>query len=348
LTPQLLAAYGLNLNSAADRALLTSQISSPQVLARFPNLANTAAVYAGFPGTQTLAQALRPVPQWNALTTWLGPPKGDTWYDSLQTKVTKRFSHGLQAQGSFTWAKGLVNGTSVDTTYFLPGNPLINDVYNFGQNKQLNQYVRPLATVITFTYTTPKIAGDGTGMKILSQVLRDFQIGALLRYQSGALIASPSSNNQLLTQLARPGQTFWNAVPGQNPLLVDPNCHCFNPQTTQVLNPNAWVDAPGGQFGASAPFYNGYRWQRQPAESLNFGRNFRMGREGRMNLQVRAEFQNIFNRVFLSSPATGSTNPATALQSTGGVLTGGYGSIATINGAGTQPRSGQMIARFTF
>jgi hypothetical protein len=36
-----------------------------------------------------------------------------------------------------------------------------------------------------------------------------------------------------------------------------------------------------GQWGTSAPFYNDYRWQRQPAESMSFVRNFRMGKEGR-------------------------------------------------------------------
>jgi hypothetical protein len=131
-------------------------------------------------------------------------------------------------------------------------------------------------------------------------------------------------------------------------LLVDPNCHCFDPQKTQVLNPAAFVDAPAGQFGTSAPFYNGYRWQRQPAESMSFGRVFPIGRE-KMNLQIRAEFQNIFNRVFFSAPATGATNPAMAIQKDGtGVITGGYGSIATVNGAGTTPRTGQIVARFTF
>ena len=83
-----------------------------------------------------------------------------------------------------------------------------------------------------------------------------------------------------------------------------------------ALNPAAWTDAPPGTFGASAPYYNDFRWQRQPAESMGFGRIFRI-KEG-MTLQIRAEFQNIFNRLFYSVPADGvgifgapSTNPAT-------------------------------------
>src|SRR5579884_1633760 len=366
LNQDLLAHYGLNLANAADRTLLISQIGSPQAIQRgfYP-------AYVGMPPTQTVAQQLRPVPQWIAPTAVdLGPPIGKTWYDSLQAKGTKRFSHGLQAEASFVWAKGEVIGTGSEAGNInsLAGVPLYNDIYNYGINKQLNQLVKPLATVISGSYTTPKLGGDGVGAKVASHVLRDWQLGWLLRYQSGDLIASPPSNNQLNLQLARASNldrgsvTFWNRVPGVDPLAVDPNCHCFNPQTTLALNKNAWTDAPPGTFGTAAPFYNDVRWQRQPAESMSFGRNFRMGKEGRYNLFVRAEFQNIFNRLFLSKPAVGApgfagsnqpsigplTNPATVPTTVNGVYTGGYGYIATLGGAGAQPRAGQIVARFTF
>ncbi len=64
----------------------------------------------------------------------------------------------------------------------------------------------------------------------------------------------------------------------------------------------------------SAPFYNNYRWQRQPAESMSFARNFRVGKEGKYNLQVRGEFHNIFNRTFLSAPSL--ANPIVAIGTT--------------------------------
>jgi hypothetical protein len=347
-----LAGYGLSLNNSADLTLLRSLIGSSQAAARgfFP-------AYSGMPVTQTVAQNLRPSPQFLAPTAVdLGPPIGKTWYDSLQVKGTKSFSHGLTMQASFVWAKGLVNGTGAEAGNIttLAGIPIYNDIYNYGINKQLNQLVRPLAAVISGSYTTPGLMTDNRGGKVLSQVVKDWQLGWVLRYQSGALIQTPYSNNQLNLQLDRASPTFWNYVPGVNPLGVDPNCGCFNPQTTLVLNKNAWTDAPAGTFGVSAPFYNNYRWQRQPVESMSFGRNFRMGKEGKYNLFVRAEFQNIFNRHFLSMPLTGtnspagSANPLTPSNTAGGVFTGGYGYIATLNGAGDTPRSGQIVARFTF
>lgn len=361
LTPQLLAHYGLNLNNPADLALLTDQLNSPQAQA-----AGFGPPYAGFPLTDTVAQAIRPVPQWasGGPSSFLGPPIGKTWYDSLQTKVTKRFSHGLSAQASFVWAKGLDLGTGAEAPIFLSYNPVISDIFNFGINKQLNQLVYPEAAVISGTYTTPRLASADTGgMKVLSQVVRDWQLGWLLRYQNGALIETPSSSNQLINELLRQGGFGGtpvnpdNRVPGVNPFLFNPNCGCFNPQTQPILNPAAWSDPGPGQWGTAAPFYSNYRWQRQPAESMSFGRNFRFGKEGRVNLFVRAEFQNIFNRLFLSAPETGNQGlapggtPATIfspLTTSGGVLTGGYGYINTVMGAGAQPRSGQLVGRLTF
>src|SRR5690242_16473103 len=54
------------------------------------------------------------------------------------------------------------------------------------------------------------------------------------------------------------------------------NCHCINPATDLVLNPAAWVNPPDGQFSNSAPYYNDFRYERRPNESMNLARNFRI------------------------------------------------------------------------
>jgi hypothetical protein len=375
LTPADVTRAGLNLNSSTDLALLTTPINSPLVQAKFPNLAIQTlpsglqvvpSVYPGFPATQQLGQALRPYPQWFGVPPFLGPPLGDTWYDSLQVKVTKRYSHGLSAQYAFVWQKELVSGTSSDTSYLVPSDPRINDAFNYGQNKQLSGYSRPLVSTISLNYQTPRMPGDSKQMKAASWVTKDWVIGALLKYQSGALIPTPNSNNSFLAQLQRGvsnnpavwggGTTYQTEVPGQPLFLQDPNCHCFDPTTTLVLNPAAWQDVPAGQFGAGAPYYNNYRWQRQPAESMSLGRIFPIAKEGRVNLNVRIEFQNVFNRTILASPTP--TNPtATTLKtntfSSGapGALSSGFGFVNSFNGGGLfgdVPRSGQIVARLTF
>ncbi len=355
LNNTILAAHGLSMSNPADLALLTDLIGSPQAVQ-----AGFGPAYPGMPLTETVAQQLRPVPQWasGGPSSFLGPPMGKTWYDSLQTKATKRFSHGLQAQVSYVWSKGMDLGAGSEAPIFLSYNPVIEDIYNLSSAKQLNQLVYPEAAIISGYYTTPGFMSDAKRIKLVNQLIQGWQLGFLLRYQNGALIESASSANQLENILLRQGG--FNGAPvdlddrvaGVNPLLVNPNCGCFNPQTTLVLNPAAWTDPGAGQWGTSAPFYNSYRWQRQPAESMSFARNFKIGHEGRVTFQFRAEFQNIFNRLFLSPPATGAitTAPGTAggAFSSGGYYTSGYGYIATAGGAGAQPRSGQLVGRFVF
>jgi hypothetical protein len=90
---------------------------------------------------------------------------------------------------------------------------------------------------------------------------------------------------------------------------------------------------------------------------MSFARNFPFGKEKRFNAQFRMEFQNIFNRLFLSAPASGNQGagfgggPVTISNAptiSGGVYTAGYGYVNTIGGAGSQPRSGQAVLRVTF
>jgi hypothetical protein len=364
LTPQGLLKQGININNPVDQQLLLTPIASPAVIARFPYLANPNNVYPGFPSSQPLNQALRLAPEFLGVPPFLGPPLGDTWYDALQIKLTKRFSQGLSMQGSYTYSKNEVLGTSASTQYFTPGTPLINDVYNRGINKQLAQNTTPSLLVISGMYVTPRVGQN----KFVKNVLGGWQIATLLRYQNGALIQTPPSTNNLLTELDRGpsnnpalwggGYTFWNPVAGQSCLSVNPNQKGFDPSKTLALNPNAWVDAAPGQFGVGAPFYNNCRWQRQPAENLSFGRNFRI--KEKANLQFRVEFQNVFNRLFYSAPSVGGftaanpTTPAVHNNPNGG-LSGGYGAVNYINGgceapAGgcPGPRTGQAVLRLTF
>ena len=68
--------------------------------------------YTGFPANQQLAQALRPFPQFTNIPVYWNP-MGKSWYDSLQVKATKRFSHGLSFLSTFTWQKSFSLGSEI-------------------------------------------------------------------------------------------------------------------------------------------------------------------------------------------------------------------------------------------
>ena len=330
LTPQILAKDGLSLSNAANLSLLTSTFASGK-----PQAAGFQLPYASFPTGDTLAQALRPYPQFGNITVnWA--PLGKSWYDALQAKITQRYWHGFYAQYAFTWQKEL---TTAEST-------MVNDVFNLPVQKAISGSSIPLVSAFLFNYQIPGFGAN----KYVRAVERDWTLGGSFRYQSGLPILSPVATNNITAVLPRQSGTYADRVPGTPLFINSPNCGCFDPNTTFVLNPAAWTQPPAGQFGTAAPYYNDYRWQRQPSESLSLGRVFRI-RE-KMSFQVRAEFFNVFNRVFLSAPT--STNSTATQVRSGNQTVSGFGYINTTvtsiqtGGAVPTERNGQIVARFQF
>ena len=340
LSPQILAAHGLDANNANDRTLLSSVLSSSTAIAR----GFGTPPYPGFPLNATVAQSLRPFPQFGTIPAQFAP-LGDTWYDSLQVKVIKRFSHGLDASYSLAWQKSLTMGAESEGT----GGGVVNDVFNRQNSKYLSQFDQPLVSFLAVNYVVPKFGGGGGfASRSLSWIARDWTFGTLLQYRSGLPIQSPTATSMTAAGPPFFQGTFFNRVPGVPLFTQDLNCHCFDPAKTFVLNPAAWVNPPAGQFGTSAAYYNDYRFQRRPTENFSFGRTFRI-RESK-TLNIRAEFTNIFNRTEMNNPTFANAlttqaraNPADPTSAT----TGGFGFINTATAA-SLPRQGTIVARFVF
>ena len=354
VSPATFAAYGLNpYTNPADNQFLSNLNTSPAVISRF---GRPLMPYAGFSGS--VLQALEAYPQFSNAGNIFGPygvtnaPTGNTWYDSLQAKVTKRFSHGLEAFGTFTWSKALV---STRQDFWNPASSV----------KTLQATDQPFLFNANIVYTVPKVLESFN--KVASWAVRDWQFGAYVAYGSGFLLTPPSVTNGFLNPLSaiNGATSYMLRVPGQPLYTKDLNCGCINPYSDQLLNPAAWVNPPNGQYGGSA-YYGDFRGSWRPQENFNIGRNFRI--KENMNLQIRAEFVNILNRAYLAYPST--VNPLAApSHNPAGQINGGFGTInetlapytnslpvapATVNGvcsgAGLcgQPRSGTLIARFTF
>lgn len=126
---------------------------------------------------------------------------------------------------------------------------------------------------------------------------------------------------------------IWGGTHHTDPL--DINCHCFDPEKTVVLNPNAWQTIPDATWTADTSTYAFFRRARRPSESANFARNVRV--KEKYAFQIRMEFTNIFNRSFLPVPVVGF-NPADAsstLQVTSdGRYIGGFGTFGNLTNAG--------------
>jgi len=328
-------------NNDADRALLTQPISSTAVISRMKAAGiSNLFPYSGFPATQSLASSLVPFPQFGTLAP-TGSATGDSRYDSLQIKATKRLSHNLQAGGAYTWAKGFVR-------------PTVQDIFNPAANPWALQQIPPQVLTFNATYTVPKFSFLP---KVGNTFLHDWQIGFFANYQSGVFLVPPISPtaNFLPSEDVRTGQPLY--------LKDINNIHGYNPYTDVVLNPAAWAPCPtNSTCAAQSTLYSNFRGPRQPKENGNLGRNFRFGKEGRYDLYIRGEFVNLFNRTIMpnpTSPPTAQPNPAVPPTRIAGgtILTSGFGVINAFNAPGTGPaagtipligRTGTLIARFTF
>jgi hypothetical protein len=253
---------------------------------------------------------------------------GRSWYDSLQAKLTKRYAYGLNIQAAFTWSKAMANPAGT-----------VNNVFNRGVNKSISAFDQPFIFNVGFNYDTP----HWTRNRWLDLAASGWTVGGLLGYASGAPIPSPTATTNMSSLLFQ--NTLMNRIAGQPLYLKDLNCHCIDPNKDFVLNAAAWQNPAPGSWGTAAPYYSDFRYARRPLEQLSLGRRFVL-RE-RMALQIRAEFFNVFNRTYLANPTVNTAPTAPQARNLAGAPTSGWGYVNPTS-LYTQPRNGQLVARFTF
>jgi hypothetical protein len=349
MSPPLLSSYGFSVGNLNDATLLQTQIGNLTAAQKTTLAAKGIGLpYATFPSNQTLLQSLLPYPQYSGNISPTSAPLGKTWYDSLQTTVTERFSHGLSMNGNFTWSKNLD----------LMSSP---DIYNrnLGKNYSINDL--PLQFRLSAQYTTAVHNGVLGKNRVLAAVFSDWGIGWYSQYQSAPILALPASAgaNPISKWLGRgPGpaevvsgqslwSTNWTDLSGAHHTdAIDINCHCFDPTKNLVLNPAAWQNVPDGQWNPNLSTIRYFRGFRYPTENANISRNFRF-KEGRINLNVRAEFTNVFNRTRLPQPSTLGFSANPTISGLTGLYTGGFGTVVPTGGT-TGARSGVLIGRLQF
>jgi hypothetical protein len=372
LSEDTLRRYGFtDFTSVSDSTLLNSTISqinaNPTLRAAAAAHGLTGLPYPNFPTSQTLRQSLLDYPQYTGSGV-AAAPLGNTWYDAFQVNVTQRFSHGLALNMNYNFSKNLDTMTAVNNTGALAS--LNSDIFNRGTLKNLSVWDLPHQFRLTFEYVVPRLRQVNNTW--LSFALADWGIGAYLNYQSAVMLSRPTSSgttpiSQFLGRGPGGAQLKKNADGSyMNPWSVDwtdnggvhhtdpldINCHCFDPTKTVALNPDAWTNVPDGQWAADQGSLRFFRGVRTPTENLNLSRNFRI--KERVNINIRAEFNNIFNRFRLPNPAVTGTGvnfqskPTTFVTGpNAGLYSGGFGTFNVLAGVGGQ-RTGTYVLRITF
>jgi hypothetical protein len=363
LRPEFLTSRGFtNFASQSEAQLLTTNLATLLPAQRSTLQARGIVLpYASFPQGQTVRQSLLPYPHYNGLMNPAGAPLGKSWYDSMQITVNKRLSRGLTFNANYNWSKNLTQYSAVD-------------VFNRENGKNLATSDLPHQLRINVQYEIPRLSNLRVPIlsnSIVSQILSGWGMGVYLNYQSAPLLARPSSNGTV------PITQFLGRGPGSAQLEIDPatgkqmnpwsvdwvdydgkrhtdpldvNCRCFDPTKTVVFNRNAWENVPNGTWAADQSSIRWFRGIRIPQENANFSRNFRF--KERVNLNVRVEFTNIFNRTQLPQPSTAGNfaNDPTRFPSgtaNAGLYSGGFGTIVPVNGTQGM-RAGLFVGRLTF
>jgi hypothetical protein len=345
LPVSVIAQHGLDVTNPADQALLTSSISSPAVAAR-----GFTAPYAGFPSGQTLAQALRPYPQFGNINDQY-ERDGNTWYDALQVKVTKRMSAGLSAGLGYSWSKDL--GTVSSTGTYTTSIPIQDPTLSPKSQKTFLAIDQPQMLNFNFDYVLPRFGFAHSGWK--AALLSGWTTDGIFHYQSGFPMQVPNAQTSFqlssvtFTSSNNGNGVFANRVAGQPLFLHNLNSHSGDPRTTFFLNPAAWTSPAAGSYSTSKPYFGDYRAPRYPSEQLGFGKvvDFKEG----VRFSVRADFFNVFNRwAYPGLNNTGNFSQAAQYNSDGSIANG-FGYLGnSISGAGGNfsPRTGEIVARIQF
>lgn len=187
ISPRYLTAFG---TVAQSISVLNSLVGSPA--------ANAAGVFAPFPSFNsswgsraTVAQALRPFPQYTNIDTYAGQGdhSGHSTYHALILKFQKRFSAGLTFQSSYVFSKIL---TDSDTAW---GNGVYAaDFFNRGLEKSIGQFDVTHDFKFSGVYDLP----FGHGQKWLTKgpaswVVGNWRVAGVSIYDSGQPVGISTS-----------------------------------------------------------------------------------------------------------------------------------------------------------
>ena len=281
--------------------------------------------YAGFDGT--VAQALLPYPQYQAITQY-NPPLGMSTYHSLQTVLTRHFSNGLAILAAYTWSKALTDVESpLDAV-------TAQDVRNRSLEKSIASFSTPHSFKLTWIYELP--IGPGKRVNITGvpgKILGGWQVAAIQTYRTGNPLAITTSSP---TDLSSYGMSFRPDVVAGVPQVVYQGAGLDFKNGTQYLNPAAFRDLPLSDQGVPLRIGTAPRFlstTRGPSfQNEDFGLLKRFLFTEQAYFEFRGDFINAFNRHGLDIPDTDVASPT----------------FGRILGVANGPRSIQLSARITF
>lgn len=286
----------------------------------------------------------------------------ESTYHSLQTSLTRRLSRGLQLLASYTFAKSIDNASGGSASALAGGETsgILGDQLDNRANRGVSDFDRTHRFVLSFMWELPRPA-FARHSKVGRALFSNWQASGIITAMSGAPIDIVDSGAGTFyygpggVGIARPN---WASGKPRNSATSDvPAGYFFNPfafARPTVLSgrpiPSSNGTATSGATGTDLGNV-GRNVLRGPKQSnVDFSITKRYPFSESKNVEFRAEFFNLFNRVNLANPISNLN----AVQSSGGsidVSTGQIinpGDFGRVTSTSNNPRIIQFAVKLNF
>ena len=269
---------------------------------------------------------------------YIGLPLGQSYYDAMVLRLSKRFGAGLAMDLNYTLSRQEGDtfnnfGESYDTAG-------IQDFANLAEAAHtLSPYDQTHVVKGAVSYELPLGRGHrllGNAGSAANKVAGGWRIAGLVMYASGPPLTFYSSNYYYYPLWAATyvnydlsgyhGSTF-NTGNFQQPTGSNQT-----PGADQYFPASVATNPTYGQLGSGPARIGGLRGFGVASENISLMKNTSFGADGRYKLQLRLEFYNLFNRHTFVQPNTDLSSSMF-----------GY-----VTGVSSSPRNGQFGARFEF
>ncbi|HXJ39978.1 MAG TPA: hypothetical protein VNH18_11940, partial [Bryobacteraceae bacterium] len=336
VNPKYLTAFG---TVAQSTTVLNSLVGSPA--------ANAAGITAPFPSFNslwgsraTVAQALRPYPQYSGIDTYAGggDHSGHSTYHAAMLKLQKRYSNGLSFLTSYVFSKLLTDSDS----YWGNGTGAA-DFFNRGLEKSIGAYDVTHDFKVSGSYELP----FGKGQHYITSgpaawIIGNWRVAAIGIYDSGQ--PQGVSTNLSLPLSAGRLPAYVNSYDGWQPTSwkngkFDPSVDLFFAPYGSGAFPLQGSGTTLNSIGNETRLNPKVRSFHNLNENISIARVFPIWEKTK--IEFRAESFNTFNRTRFGIGSTQLTQ-LTQLQSS---------NFGRLNGAASQinsPRQIQMSLKLTF
>jgi len=277
--------------------------------------------YASFPDDLSVAQALRPYPQFYGVEEQF-PYNTNSNYNSLQVTATRHLTKGLGFLAAYTWSKalGYVDANGPGAYY-----ATVQDYYNRRLERSVTEFNYPQDFKLTWVYETPVGKGRSFDLHWANWVLGGWQLAAIHHYVSGGPVAVGEPDLLIPSGFGfgiRPDIVGGQKLTlGGAPTKVNVNT---GPNTgTPYLNPAAFSRVPQDssvplRVGTAPRFLPNVRGPHSMSETFRMSKKFPFSKREGTFFGLGMTMTNPFNRTSRYINTTDVTDPTFGMVYAGG------------------------------